>query len=182
MAYRFDKEDSSIVVDIKGLEGLYAVMKDGRVWSYPKKQGSGQRLHGQFLKTKINKKDGYCYITFGYRKKNITRKIHRLVAEAYIPNPENKAEVNHINGIKTDNRVENLEWCTRQENATHARKTGLMKKGEDSGNSKLTEPKVLEIRALYKKGVYSQKYLGQIFGVGQATIHKIIHNQRWAHI
>lgn len=67
-----------------------------------------------------NNKNGYYVITLCKGNKCYNKKIHRLVAEAFIPNPENKPEVNHINGVKTDNRVENLEWATRRENEIHA--------------------------------------------------------------
>lgn len=72
--------------------------------------------------------DGYGYVrvsVFNVDKKHLTKKIHRLVAEAFMPNPDNKPQVNHLNGVKTDNRVSNLEWATAAENHHHALDTGL---------------------------------------------------------
>lgn len=66
-------------------------------------------------------KDGYLCVGIKINGKNTTRKIHRLVAEAFIPNPENKPEVNHKNGVKSDNRIDNLEWATAKENSWHKR-------------------------------------------------------------
>lgn len=106
--------------------------------------------------------------------------LHRLIATFYIPNPENKEFVNHKNGIKSDNRVENLEWVTRSENEKHAHLTGLKNnKGESHPSNKLTLDQVYEIRSLYLSKKFKQKELAVKFNVCFQTISLIILNKRW---
>lgn len=128
------------------------------------------------------KRKGYLKIGLYNKKEKKFPNIHRLVAEAFIPNPENKPQVNHINGIKSDNRVENLEWCTSSENNKHRYDTGLSisQKGDIHGGSKLTEKQVLEIRKIGKSK--TQKELGDIYGVSFGTISDILRRRSWKHI
>jgi hypothetical protein len=115
--------------DIKGYEGLYKISNHGRVKSLPKNHRYGSKSE-RILKLGKTKKqqNGLDYPTVCLSKDAIVvdYKIHRLVAVAFIPNPENKYSVNHINGIKNDNSVENLEWATASEQNYHMWKTGLI--------------------------------------------------------
>ena len=108
------------------------------------------------------------------------RKVHRLVAGAFIPNPYNKQDVNHKNGIKTDNRVENLEWATRQENIRHAVATGLAKPafGENHWSAKLRLEQVKEILDLFNGG-WSMKELAERYRVSKETIRHIVRGKAW---
>ena len=105
--------------------------------------------------------------------------IHRLVALHFIQNPKNKEQVNHKNGIKTDNRVENLEWVTASENIKHAFDTGLVKKltGELNNNAKLTKEQVKQIRDL--RGKITQKELSKKFKVSIWSIWSIQKGDLW---
>ena len=106
------------------------------------------------------------------------------MAIEFIPNPNNKPCINHKNGIKADNRLENLEWCTSAENSKHALETELTKiqYGSETTNSKLTEKEVLEIRKLKETTNMTSTEIGKLFGVNQPAISKIIHRKTWKHI
>lgn len=112
---------------ILGLEGKYLVSNKGRIKSCNRvviiKDGREVFRKGKLLKPYINKINGYSYVVLGYNEKSLP--IHRIVATAFIPNPQNKPTVNHKNGIKTDNCIDNLEWNTYSENNKHACDTGL---------------------------------------------------------
>lgn len=110
------------MVDAVGFEGLYKVTEDGQVWSC--------RLHRFISRYKSNV--GYWMAKMENKNgKRVSAIIHRLVAMTYIPNPQNKSDVNHKDGNKDNNHVSNLEWKTHSENAQHAWDTGLQKKREN---------------------------------------------------
>ena len=141
------------------------------------------------------KDDGYVATTLGDGKQSY-KYVHRLVAEAFIKNKHDKPQVNHINGIKGDNRAENLEWVTPAENIRHAIDTGLLKykkkeesiksskypKGEDVNGSKLNAEKVIEIRVLWESGDYKKVQLAKMFNVNESTIRDVITRRQWKHI
>ena len=111
-----------IWLPIKGYEGLYEISNLGRVKSLPKVRGravTGEKI----LKSHVV--NGYEMVMLCRNYKTFNASVHRLVARAFIPNPKNKPHINHIDGNKANNSIENLEWCTPSENMIHAYRTGL---------------------------------------------------------
>ena len=154
--------------DIEGYEGLYQVSTCGNIKSLakPRKNGNG-RSYTQ--KEKLLKQ---TFTSTGYKKVELYKdgkrkgfKVHRLVAIAFIPNPDNKPEVNHIDGNKINNNIDNLEWVTSSENSIHAYETGL------SPNKKeLDEIRIIE---LYNKGA-SKEEISRMFDVSNVVIARIL--------
>lgn len=170
--------------------GLYKVNTFGQVitdnWRNSKKTA--------FLRPAKDNK-GYLRVGLQVNGKLITMKVHRLVAIAFIPNPENKPMVNHIDFNKENNRVENLEWVTAKENTQHAIKNGvfhfqtsetcinkIIKKGELNGVSLLTDKKVLEIRNKFKPNQYTRKMLANEYNVSESCIKDVLSRKSWKHI
>jgi len=161
--------------EINGFENDYMVSDLGRVKSL--KNGVEY-----LLKPLI---DVWGYYSVGLSKNGVTKriKVHRLVALHFVDNPRNKDIINHLSGVKTDNRAINLEWCDRSENQIHAYKHNLQipKSGSSHWNSSINEETVLKIRSLYKQG-YTQKELRIKFNLSQPRISKIVNNKRWVNL
>lgn len=117
--------------DIKCYENLYQVSNLGRVRSLDHYGSNGVSMilyRGKILKPWFDGRGNYLQVTLSKDNKHKKHQVHRLVAETFLPNIENKREVNHKNAIKTDNRLDNLEWVTSKENKEHAKAMGLYPK------------------------------------------------------
>lgn len=161
--------------DIKGYEGLYQISNLGRVKSLRKEQllqkSGGIRVRDEKILSQQKHYKGYLTLKLSKENKQKRYKVHRLVAIAFIPNNENKLQVNHIDGVKSNNKAENLEWCTNLENQKHAAKTGLKKK-------KLKREDIIKIR----KDKRLQKEIAKDYGVVFQTISDIKNKKTWAHV
>ena len=139
---------------------------------------------------KAQRKTTNGYLKFGHKEKVDGKWVchtflsHRIVAQAFLDNTDNKPYVNHINGVKTDNRLSNLEWCTPIENNRHAIKIGLSKswEGEKNYKAKLTWQQVIEVRALYGGGFMTKKQLSEKYNILVDSINCIIKRKKWINV
>lgn len=142
--------------DIVGFEDRYQISNLCRVKSLMcHNPGLGWIKREKIISHRISKAGNYYVVTLRLNYKTFVKKVHKLFAIAFIPNPENKKFVNHKDGIKLNNDINNLEWCTSSENNQHAWDTGLKirKYGEDNHCSKLTDSQVKEIVEMLDSGV-----------------------------
>jgi len=168
--------------DIKGYEDKYQVSSFGRVRSLDRDiNRKGKILKHCYFSNR------YTYVSLCKEGTRSNKLIHRLIAQAFIPNPENYPQINHKNGIKDDNRLENLEWVSQSMNMKHAFKTGLIKwtkemfEGENNPGSKLNNEKVREIRLKLLQGCKGTE-LAKEYGVYSSQIYKIRDNKAWKHL
>lgn len=158
---------------IEKLNGRYEISNKGRirgVWS------------GKILK-QFKSNAGYLNVrVHGGHNKNVTVYIHQMVAQTFIPNPENKSVVNHKDGIKTNNSADNLEWVTYQENTLHARDMGMIG-GSKHPRSKLSEDDIAEIRKNYKhrSKEYGLTPMSKKYGVTKSAIYSVVNGKTWKH-
>ena len=165
---------------IKGYEGLYSITEDGKIFSHERKINGAIRK-GRFLKPSS---DGYGYYFVCLQKDRTKKypKVHRILAETYIPNPKNLECVNHRDGNKQNNDLSNLEWCTQSDNIKHSFSMGLSNQaGSRNANSKLKDSDIERIMTLKKEGL-KQIEISKIMNVDPSTISTIVNKKGWKHL
>lgn len=158
--------------------GKYTVHKEGFVVSHY----SGKQLSiSKYKKNKQGKKVVYPRVRLCVNGRGKWMALHRLIAECFISNPDNLPHINHKDGNRLNNHVDNLEWCTHEQNIIHAQENDLNPKGERHGISVATEDIVRLIRKLRKDGMIYPK-IAEAVGLKRRTVEAIGSGQNWKHI
>lgn len=158
-----------IFKDIINFENTYQISNYGRVLN---------KKTSLFVKPQYNKK-GYMYVHLSYSHTGKVKwYIHRLVGFHFINNPNNKPQINHKDGNVTNNFVDNLEWCTNEENQAHTVLNNLHYKGETHKDSKFKESNIIYLPELFSIG-FSVQQVNKLTGVSRINIEKIINGKSW---
>lgn len=172
--------------EIKDFETRYLIGDNGTVISLPKEHPSGFNGRGitrreKRVLTSTPDKNGYSTVCISKDKKVYSKKIHRLIAEMFIPNPENKPEVNHIDGNKANNNISNLEWCTKSENTKHAYAAGLRVskiQSQSYAAGMLTAKPIIAYCYKTNKELWraeSIKSAARLYNLDERTVHRVLY-------
>ena len=183
--YKLQDKEGETWKPVIGYESIYEVSNLGRVKSLERKVPCDENRF-KIVKSKImfyEESKGYLRVKLCRDNKSKKFFVHRLVLSSFGKRIEGKDFVNHINGIKTDNRFENLEWCTTSENLKHAYSIGLAEtfKGINHVNHKLTDNEVLEIYQLKNQGK-TQQQISDKYNISRSNISLILSGKAWAHL
>lgn len=167
--------------DIPGFEGLYAITKGGKIWSYPK-QWAKTGHQGKWMKTYFLNTGYEAVVLVDKQGKKCKFLVHRLVGLTYLPFP--KFVINHKDFNRKNNSLENLEWVTEIENAWHSQKMHYVGRpqGEKTSNAKLKDSDIVDIRNFAKNKTYTYKQMANMFGIDSSGISRIVNRQLWKHI
>jgi len=171
--------------EVAGYEGLYEASNLGRIRSVPRTLidglGRARRYRSKILTGGVSDK-GYWAVMMCRGSVQRMTLISRLVAETFIPNPDGKAEVNHKDGNKNDNSVNNLEWMTHQENSLHRNAVLRKNIGDKNYGAKMTNETVMEMRKMREETGYAYRIIAEKFGLNENTIYRAITKRHWKHI
>lgn len=171
LSINIDLLPNELWLPVVGLEQYYAISNHGRVYS----------LRYKRLLRPASASNGYLIVDLRLDMSHNYRRVHRMVAESFIPNPDNKSYVNHIDGNKLNPRIHNLEWVTAKENSQHAVKTGLYRPARPR---KLTHDDIRAIRARCVNGckINGQSAIAKEYGVTRQVIISIMNGKTYRNI